>query len=300
MKKFLIELGLVLVLFQVLIGVGCKEERTVYDGPNYILFSDSLYVLPVQNNEEYFDIPISATKACDYDRTLAVEVVDKESNAIEKVHYALESNTVTIKAGELATNVRVRGIYDNIAVADSLGFSLRLVSEEDTQWDIYSIDAKVLLRKTCPFNISDFEGYCVITSTYLYDYSNVDKRLIRTEIDPNEENTIILKDYFLDGYDVKIRFTTDDLLNPLIEMDEQVFGPTSEAFGTIYGDGLIRIYQPSYYLSYYSSCEQFVYQYMTLYVKNKDGSEFGTVGVFANILKWISDDEAEKLMREGY
>ena len=97
-----------------------------------------------------------------------------------------------------------------------------------------------------------------------------------------------------------MKFTTDDLLNPLVEMDEQVFGPTSEAFGTIYGDGLIRVYQPSYYTSYYSSCEQFVYQYMTLYVKNKDGSEFGTVGIFANILKWISDDEAEKLMREGY
>lgn len=300
MKKFLIDLNMVLVLFLILVSAGCKEERTLYDGPNYILFSDSLYVFPVQNNEDYFEIPISATRAYNYDRTLAVEIVDKKSNAIEMVHYALESNTVTIKSGELSTNVRVRGFYDNIAVTDSLGFSLRLVSEEDTQWDIYGIDANVVLRKTCPFNISDFEGYCVITSTYLYDYANVDKRLIRTEIDPNEENTIILKDYFLDGYDVKMKFTTDDLLNPLVEMDEQVFGPTSEAFGTIYGDGLIRVYQPSYYTSYYSSCEQFVYQYMTLYVKNKDGSEFGTVGIFANILKWISDDEAEKLMREGY
>jgi len=300
MKKFLIDYSLVLVLFLTLMNVGCKEEHTLYDGPNYILFSDSMYVFPVQNNDDYFDIPISATKAYDYDRTLAVEIIDKKSNAIEKVHYALESNTVTIKAGELATNVRVRGFYDNIAVTDSLGFSLRLVSDEETQWDIYGVDANVLLKKTCPFNISDFEGYCVITSTYLYDYANVDKRLIRTEIASDENNTIILKDYFLDGYDVKIKFTTDDVLNPLIEMDDQVFGPTSEAFGTIYGDGLIRINQPSYYASYYSSCEQFVYQYMTLYVQNKDGSMFGTVGIFANILRWISDDEAEKLMREGY
>lgn len=299
MKKCLIVLSLVLVLFQLLMG-GCKEERAIYNGPDYILFSDSLYVFPVQNNEEYFEIPISATKACNYDRTLAVEVIDRKSNAIEKVHYVLESNTVTIKAGELVTNVRIRGIYDNIAVTDSLGVSLRLVSEPETQWDIYGVDANVLLKKTCPFNICDFEGYCVVTSTYLYDYSTVDKRLIRTEVDPNEENAIVLKDCFFEGYDVKIRFVTNDLLNPLIEMNEQVFGPTSEAFGTIYGDGLIRMYQPSYALSYYSSCEQFVYQYMTLYVRNKDGSEFGTVGVFANVLKWISDDEAEKLMREGY
>lgn len=298
MKKCGIKLCLVFALL--LAFIGCDEERTLYTGPNYIMFSDSLFVLPVQNNEEYFDIPVSATRTCDYDRTLAVEVVDKNSNAIQGVHYALESNTITIKAGELVTNVRVRGIYDNISVADSLGIALRLVTEENTQWDIYGIDANVVLRKTCPFNIYDFEGYCVLTSTYLYDYAGVDKRLIRSVVDSEEENTIILKDYFYEGYDVKIKFTTDDLLNPLIEMDEQTFGPTSEAFGTLYGDGVIRMLQPTSYTSYYSSCEQFIYQFMTLYVLNKDGSMFGTVGTFINVLKWISDDEAEKLMREGY
>ena len=99
---------------------------------------------------------------------------------------------------------------------------------------------------------------------------------------------------------MKVKFTTNDLLNPLIEMEEQIFGPTTEAFGTIYGDGLIRMLQPSYYASYYSSCEQFIYQYMTLYVMNKDGSVYGTVGTFINAVKWVSDAEAEKLKREGY
>lgn len=292
---------LLFAVFALLLTVtGCNEERTTYSGPNYIMFSDSLYVLPVQNNDDYFDIPVSATQPCDYDRTLAVEIIDKSSNAIEGVHYVLESNTVNIKAGELVANVRVRGIYDNIAVTDSLGFALRLVTDENTHWDLYGIDANVILRKTCPFNIYDFEGYCLLQSTYLYDYSTVDKRLVRAEVDPEEENTVIIKDYFFDGYDVKLRFTTDDLLNPLIEMDEQIFGPTTEAFGTIYGDGKIRMIQPSNYTSYYSSCEQFVYQYMTLYVLNKDQSIYGTVGTFINVLKWISDDEAEKLMREGY
>lgn len=298
MKRIL--LGFCGFFFTILFLMGCEEARTIYSGPDYIMFSDSLYVLPVQNNDDYFDIPVSATQACGYDRTLAVEIIDKNSNAIEGVHYTLESNTVTIKSGELVANVRVRGIYDNIEVTDSLGFALRLVTQENTQWDLYGIDANVMLKKTCPFNIYDFEGYCVVTSTYLYDYSTVDKRLIRTEVHPEEENTVILKDYFYDGYDVKIRFTTDDLLNPLIEMDEQVFGPTSEAFGTLYGDGMIRMFQPSYYASYYSSCEQFIYQYMTLYVLNKDQSIFGTVGTFMNVVKWISDDEAEKLMKEGY
>lgn len=298
MKKYGINLCLVFALLLALIG--CDEERTTYTGPNYIMFSDTLYVLPVQDNVEYFDIPVSATRTSSKDRTLAVEVIDKKSNAIEGIHYTLESNTITIKAGELATNVRVRGIYDNISVSDSLGLALRLVIEEENQWDVYGIDANVVLRKTCPFNIYDFEGYCVISSTYLYDYSGVDKRLIQTKVDDEEENTLILKDYFYDGYDAKIKFETKDRLNPLITMEEQLFGPTVEAFGTIYGDGQIRMFQPTSYVSYYSSCEQFVYQYMTLYVMNKDGSMFGSVGTFINVLKWISDDEAEKLMREGY
>jgi hypothetical protein len=298
MKKYGINLCLVFALLLALIG--CDEERTTYTGPNYIMFSDTLYVLPVQDNVEYFDIPVSATRTSSKDRTLAVEVIDKKSNAIEGIHYTLESNTITIKAGELATNVRVRGIYDNISVSDSLGLALRLVIEEENQWDVYGIDANVVLRKTCPFNIYDFEGYCVISSTYLYDYGGVDKRLIQTKVDDEEENTLILKDYFYDGYDAKIKFETKDRLNPLITMEEQLFGSTVEAFGTIYGDGQIRMFQPTSYVSYYSSCEQFVYQYMTLYVMNKDGSMFGTVGTFINVLKWISDDEAEKLMREGY
>ncbi|MBQ8243036.1 MAG: DUF4984 domain-containing protein [Bacteroidaceae bacterium] len=296
-RKYTIIYALMALL---LIMAGCKEEHTTYKGPNYVMFSDSLYVLPVQNNEEYFDIPVAATQACTYDRTIAVEIIDKESNAIEGLHYTLMENTVTIKAGERVANVRVRGLYDNIAVTDSLGFTLRLVTEKDTQWDMYGTDANIILRKTCPFNIYDFEGYIVLNSTYLYDYTVVDKRLVRAEVDTEEENTIIVKDYFYDGYDVKLKFTTKDPLNPLIEMEEQVFGPTDEAFGTIYGDGKIRMLQPNGYTSYYSSCEGFVYQYMTLYVMNPDESIYGTVGTFINVLKWITDDEAEKLKREGY
>lgn len=296
-RKYTIIYALMALL---LIMAGCKEEHTTYKGPNYIMFSDSLYVLPVQNNEEYFDIPVAATQACTYDRTIAVEIIDKESNAIEGLHYTLMENTVTIKAGERVANVRVRGLYDNIAVTDSLGFTLRLVTEKDTQWEMYGTDANIILRKTCPFNIYDFEGYIVLNSTYLYDYTVVDKRLVRAEVDTEEENTIIVKDYFYDGYDVKLKFTTKDPLNPLIEMEEQVFGPTDEAFGTIYGDGKIRMLQPNGYTSYYSSCEGFVYQYMTLYVMNPDESIYGTVGTFINVLKWITDDEAEKLKREGY
>ena len=275
-------------------------ERPSYDGPNYILFSDTLTVLAVQNNEEVFDIPVAATEACSYDRTVAVEVIDKKSNAIEGKHYTIESNTITIKAGERAANVRIRGKYDAIAATDSLGLTLRLLTQKADQWDLYdkSYEAKVILQKCCPFDINLFNGYAVLTSTYMQEFMpNVDNRLIKAVIDPEEENTVIMKDFFYDGYDVKIRFTTNDILNPLIEMDEQTFASTAEAFGTNYGDGYLHLYQPSSGVSYYSTCEQFIFQYFTLYVPGMAGNN--VVGTFASAIEWVSADEAKRLYLEG-
>lgn len=298
MRKILTTLS---VVTAILISVAaCDEEYTTYNGPDYMMFSDTIYVLPVQNSQEIFDIPVVATQTCNYDRTVAVEVVDAQSNAIEGKHYVIESNTVTIKAGERVANVSVRGVYENISVYDSLGFSLRLLVEEDAKWELYGDNAKVLLQKACPFDINAFTGYCVVTSTYIMNYmTNIDMRLVSSEVDPENENTIIIRDYFYDGYDVRIKFETDDILNPLISFDEQPFGPTSEAFNTLYGDGVIHMYQPAAYTSYYSSCEKFIFQYMTLYVPGMP-ADANTVGTFINAVEWISDDEAEKLMREGY
>lgn len=275
-------------------------ERPSYEGPNYILFSDTLTVLAVQNNEEVFDIPVAATEACSYDRTVAVEVIDKKSNAIEGKHYTIESNTITIKAGERAANVRIRGNYDAIAATDSLGLTLRLLTQQADQWDLYekSYEAKVILQKCCPFDINLFNGYAVLTSTYMQEFMpNVDNRLIKAIIDSEEENTIIMKDFFYDSYDVKIRFTTNDILNPLIEMDEQTFASTAEAFGTNYGDGYLHLYQPSSGVSYYSTCEQFIFQYFTLYVPGMAGNN--VVGTFASAIEWVSNDEAKRLYLEG-
>ncbi len=288
------------VVVSVLLAVSCDEEYTTYSGPNYIMFSDTSYVFPVQNNEDYFEIPVAATVSCDYDRTLAVEVDVTKSNAIEGRHYVLESNTVTIKAGERVANVRMRGFHDNIELTDSLGVALRLLTKEDTKWELYGTETRVALQKACPFDINSFTGYCVVVSSYLMNFvTDTDMRLVRSVRDSENDNCIIIKDYFYDGYDVKIEFDADDILQPRIMMEEQDFGPTSEAFGTLYGDGIIRMYQPAAYVSYFSSCEKFIFQYMTLYVP---GMAEGTnvVGTFANVVEWISDDEAEKLMREGY
>ena len=281
----------------------CQEERVVYNGPQYIMFSDTLSVIGVEENGEYADIYISSTMPMAKDRTLAVEVIEQESSAIEGVHYTIESNSVVIKAGELATSVRIRGHYENLTVDEELPeIRLRLISPEETHWDLYEnegLETKVMLQKVCPFDINAFTGYAMITSTYLYNYVGGYNRLIKTEVDPSEKNTIIMRDFYYDGYDVKLRFTTDDPLNPLIEMDDQPLVTTGEAFGTKYGDGMLHIYQPSNYVSYYSACEKFIYQYITLWVPGMAAGT-NTVGTFIQAIEWISDDEARVLQNQGY
>ena len=107
-----------------------------------------------------------------------------------------------------------------------------------------------------------------------------------------------MKDYFYKGYDLKVKFTTDDLLNPLIEMEDQPFASTTDAFDTIYGDWEVWAYQSGYYTSYYSSCERFLLQYMTLHVPGMPTGK-DEVGTYINVVKWVSDDEAQILIEEG-
>ena len=278
----------------------CNCEYTLYNGPEYIMFADTLNVLPIQNSDEIFDITIGSTVKCNYDRTMAVEIIDSKSNAIEGLHYTILSNTVTIKAGEYTANVQVKGNYENININDSIGFYMNLIASDNTKWDLYDCnETKVMLQKIKPFDINDFTGYAHVQSTFLYQYGSSMNRVIKTEIDPKDPEAVILRDYLYDGYDVKIKFETTDVLNPLLIMDDQVMVSTGEAFGTIYGDGYLNMYQSPQYTSYYSTNETFIFQYVIVYVPGMDaGTE--TVGLFANIIKWISEDEANELKKQGY
>lgn len=301
MKKLLI--GCMAAVAALIAFSGCDQDKVVYSGPNYLMFSDTLYTYAVQETNEIFNVPVSATVPADYDRTFGVEVIDKESNAVEGKHYKILSNTVTIKAGEMSTDVKVQGLYKNIGITDSLGFALRLVIPDTEQWSLYKNEAKVVMQKICPFDIKNFKGYCKVTSSYLssdYYPKKVDLRLVTSDIVEGKENTIVVHDLYFDGYDMEIKFNRKDVLEPLVEMEEQICGSTGEAFNTIHGDGKLRLNQPTAYTSFYSTNENFILQYVTMSVNNKDGSYYGTVGTFVNVLKWISEAEAEKLKEQGY
>lgn len=295
MKRLLKNWGM--LFFALSVMAGCSEENATYSGPDYVMFSDTLQTIAVQSDDTYYDIPVTATTACDYDRTYSVEVVDKGSNAIEGVHYDLQSNNVTIKAGERTSSIKIRGHYNNFEDTDSIGVMLRLTADKDKIWDLYGLDTKVVLVKVCPFDINTFVGYAVLTSTFFTDYmQTTEMRLLTTEKDPEVENGIILKNFLYDGYDIKVSFNTDNPLQPLLEMEPQVVGSTVEAFqGSWHGDDKLRVMNATGAISYYNVCQNFFFQYMTFYVNG-----VGTVGTYANVVEWISKEEYDYLKKQGY
>ena len=49
---------------------------------------------------------------------------------------------------------------------------------------------------------------------------------------------IVIEDMFYEGYDIRVKLSSEDRLNPLASLcGAQVLGTTGEAFGTIYGNG---------------------------------------------------------------
>lgn len=278
----------------------CHERYVTYNDAEYVMFADTLKTYPVQKDVEYFSIPVVSTVTRDYDRTFGVEIIDKGNNAIENVHYRLQSNTVTIKAGETRADVLVHGIYDNIEAADSLGFQLSLVMNDELVMPLYGKQTKAVLMKSCPFDINNYTGYCVLTSMFLYQYAitGTYQRLVYTEKHPVEENMIICRDWIQDGYDVTMTFHPEDPMTPFVTMEDgQIASDEGSFFGTAHGDDKILVRNSALYDSIFYPCGNYLYIWTEMYVENL-GQPVGTVGHFYNIMEWISDEEADRLKRE--
>lgn len=297
MKRILIILS---ALGLAMAATSCEEQYITYEGPEYIMFAEAEQFHLVLEEQEYFGVQVAATQPSDKARTFGVEVVDKGSNAIEGLHYRLLSNTVTIPAGEMSAEVKVKGIYENIDAADSLGFVLRLVIPEDKEWDIYedSTQTKVVMYKSCPYDVNDFTGWAIITSMLLYNYPGENpfyQRLVQTELHPTMENTIIVREALYDGYDITLTFDDTDPEFPLISMEEdQVLSDEASVLGWILGDNHILGTTSTYNDSYFNACQRFAVVWMQVYVEDL-GEPIGTMGHFYNIIEWISDEEAEDL-----
>lgn len=298
MNKILSYISLTLLVLSVC--AGCRENYITYSGNEYVMFSDTLTVHPVQKDVDWFTVPVVSTVACNYDRTVAVEIIDAGSDAIEGYHYRLESNTITIPAGQTRADVRVHGYYDRMDGDNALTFNLSLVMPDALVMPLYGKTTKVMMRKVGPFNLDDFVGDCVVTSLFLYYYSldSSYQRLIRTEVYPGMENTIVCRNFLYDGYDILMTFDPEDPLNPVVSVPEgQVMSDEASVFGIVYGDNRILISDSTASTSYFNSLGKFAEVWIKVYVE-KLGDLFGVVGQYYNVMEWVSEEEADRLRRE--
>lgn len=288
----------------------CHESYVTYSDKEYVMFADTMAFYSVQTKggkdsqgnvvDSTFKIAVASTVKRDYDRTFAVEIIDKGSNAIENKHYRLESNTVTIKKGETRADVLVHGYYSNIEDTDSLGFELSLVMDDNLVMPMYGRTTKAVMMKSCPFNVEDFTGYCILTSMFLYQYSVTGEyqRLIETEKIDN--NTILCRNWIADGYDIKMKFETKDINKPFVTIpSDQVACDEGSSFGISYGDDRVQVEHSPLAESVYYPCGRYLYVWAHMYVEDLSVS-IGTVGHFYNIMEWITEEEANRIMREGF
>lgn len=136
-------------------------------GPNYhILCFPTLLPIRCKKAMRYSMSPFQPHCTCRLRSYFRCRDIRQEEQRYRRKHYKLLSNTVTIKAGEMAANVEVQGNYESIEPTDSLGFALHLIIPESNEWEMYGTETKVVLQKVCPFDINNFTGYCTVTSIF--------------------------------------------------------------------------------------------------------------------------------------
>ena len=266
-----------------------------YEGEDFVLFADSDYVMPLTEDNRVFEIPVGFATSAPYDRTVAVAVDVKQSNAIEDYHFLVENHNVKVAAGQTTGMLRLRGCYNHVeSVDDSLCVTLRLLPHEGqtpTQQNqssaslhgtsaLYGSTTRVHLQKVRPFRIEDYVGDLRLTCTFPFSTSSVTNFNVKSE--KINDSTLVVRKPFDDNRDLVLNFHTGKS-NPFdqnIDMREQVaftdatFGQVSMA--TVEG-------APSYYLP---EDRAFVL-YLNAYL-----SHLGSFGSYYYIFQWISPDQA--------
>ncbi len=277
MIKFL----LALVMATMSVACTSRVEDIRYEGEDFVLFSDSNYVMPLTEGDDVFEIPVGFAIPSTHSRTVAVMVDVRESNAIEGYHFTVESHNVTVPAGQLTGMLRLRGIYDHVeSVSDSLAITLRLLTKEADASPVYGNTAHVLLRKVRPFHIEDYVGDLRLTCTFPFSTSSVTSFNVKSE--KLNDSTLVVRKPFEDTRDLVLRFHTgkDNPFDQNIDMREQV-AFTDATFGQVSMSTIDGI--PSYYLP---EDRAFVL-YLDAYL-----AHLGSFGAYYYVFEWISPDQA--------
>lgn len=277
MRKLLSSLWL--VPFMVWVMTGCESEYITYSGPEHVGFSDSVVLMPVFNQDTVFQVYVASTTTYSYDRTFAVEILENKSNAVEGVHYQMVDHNVTIKAGESAGTVKLKGIYENIRPEDSLYIRLRLVEDAALKWDLYSDEMSVELVKCYPFDINAFTGNVRMYATFPFSSDEIKTFILTTE--RKDTKTLVIKEPFTHNYDLTLKFDDSDPLKPIINIPSQI-GFVDGTYGIVY----VRSVETD--PSYFDIPGRLLKLQLEFYLPG-----VGSFGVHRVAIEWISQEEAD-------
>ncbi len=261
---------------------GCDSDNIYYEGPDFVLFSDSAMNMPVTEDEgRLFDVYIATTQAADIDRNYIVDVDLSRTNAIEGYHFELLSRNVTIKAGERSGRVSLKGYYGHMNVNDSLAVTLKLIGAEGKISPIYKDYANIRLYKCMPFNIDDYVGDVRVSATFPFSTSQITKFITKTE--KKDENTLIVKAPFDSTHDLTLKFHSNriDPFDNDIDMVEQT-AFTDATYGEVAMRTLPSV--PSYYLPEDRAFVLYLEAFIPL---------IGSFGAYYYIFEWITPEQAE-------
>lgn len=266
----------------VLLAVGCQSEDVTYNGGDYVMFSDSVYSMPVLADDKVFEVPVTATTTTDHDRNYAVEIINERSTAIRGYHFDFEngSNNVTIKAGERTAMVKIKPAYNNIAREDSLVISLRLLEPKEEELSLYGNMTRVDMIKCYPFKMDEFMypgGHTYMLASFPFGETT---QQIRVDAEVIDGHTIMLKDAFSDLYPLRLIFDDSDPMDYTITVPEQPAFKDSN-YSTIY------VRSVDMYPSYFNVPDRFFILYLEMYIP-----QLGSLGVYQYIFKCITEDEA--------
>lgn len=270
--------------------VGCQSEDITYSGPEYVMFSDTTYTMPILEKDKIYEVPVTATTLADYDRNYAVEIVNDKSTAVRGYHFDFvdNSNNVTIKAGENTAFVKLAGHYDNVNRDDSLVVRLRLVEPKSQIWDLYGNETLVDFIKCHPFKMNDFlqiknstdEANFTMLASFPFD-SNVGSYSVKGY--KKDENTLMLTDMFgrSGSGEIRLIFDDSDPLDLVITVPEQA-GFRESTYGTVWVRSVAQ------YPSYFNTFDNFFVLILEAYVP-----QIGSFGVYQYIFKVLDTDEVE-------
>ena len=268
-----------------LLMVACESEDKMYEGKNYVMFSDSIYTMPVMVDDQEFEVPVAATTTASYDRNYAVEILHEKSTAVRGVHFDFVegSNNITIKAGERVGMVRIKPIYSHMERNDSLVISLRLLEPAEEQLTIYGNTTRIDMVKCYPFDMNDFifpGGNMYMLASFPF---SSDTQQIRVNGEVKDDHTFILKDAFSDIYPLRLEFDDSDPLDYTIRVPEQPAFKDS-SYGTVY------VRSVDMYPSYFVVPDHFFVLYLEVYIP-----QLGSFGVYQYIFKCITQNEADDM-----